>query len=234
MRRLLYVPIIHLEADLGSLAPAISARSAALCGPRRWKKHLETVRQYWQQVADYLEGLEARQVKIYQDGLPAGGELGRRVVTEGARRDSPNYRLILHLLEKGAELRKTEDYALLQQEYQRLARLASNPTLDREAQTDRDLGLGTEERDRYVALTIGETLKEGEIGLLFMGAYHRVLDYLPPDIAVERVKEPGKVRAYFQQLLKKGADTELERLARYLVLSPEPPKAGQKSRFPPL
>jgi len=72
-------------------------------------------------------------------------------------------------------------------------------------------------------------------GLLFMGAYHRVLDYLPADIAVERVKEPEKVRAYFQQLLKKGADTELERLARYLVSPPgragSSPGQGSPSHF---
>ena len=39
-------------------------------------------------------------------------------------------------------------------------------------------------RDRYIARRINETLREGETGLLFMGAIHRTSEMLPPDIRI--------------------------------------------------
>jgi len=39
-------------------------------------------------------------------------------------------------------------------------------------------------RDEYIAQRIASTLEEREIGLLFIGALHRVVERLPKDIQV--------------------------------------------------
>jgi len=222
MRKLLYVPIIHGESDLGSLGPAIDRTSASLVGHKRWAEHKQTISRFWQSVADYLLSLDAAGLKIYQDGLVADGELGMRVVEEAARRGSRNHQIILSLMEKGAEIRRTEDASLLLQEHQSLSRLASGQppemtSIDLKGQSERLAA----ERDRFIAKTIDESLGEGETAVLFIGAYHSVLSYLAPDIVVQQVKEVEKVRAYFRQLLSRRDEARLKQLAHYLT-SPIP------------
>ena len=51
MRRLLYVPIVHDEAGLGSVGTALACKRAALSGERRWALHKETVRKSRESVA---------------------------------------------------------------------------------------------------------------------------------------------------------------------------------------
>lgn len=221
MRKLLYVPVIHTESDLGSVAFVIDRRSASLWGEKRWARHKATVSEFWQRIADYLNHIEATNLKIYQDGLLAGGDLGRRIVEEGARRGSKNYEIILDLMKRGAEIRTTEDVALLKEEYERISRLtqAKSPTqrtpayMGYESHKDRL----TNERDKFVAKAINETLGEGEVGILFMGAYHDVISHLARDIVVEQLKEQEKVKAYFKELMHGRHEEEFERLAEYLA-----------------
>ncbi|MBI2871847.1 MAG: hypothetical protein HYY00_01485 [Chloroflexi bacterium] len=206
MRRLLYVPIIHDEADLGSAGKALREKSAALSGEWRWTLHQETVGGFWDEVAAYLRSFAPHRLKVYQDGLAADGEMGRRIVEEAARRGSRNYRLVLDMLHRGAELRKTEDPTLLLLERESILR----PSPDSER-----LGL-MHQRDGFIAETIGATLKEGEVGVLFIGASHDVASRLAPDISVEMVKDPEQVQVYFNELLRGREDSELEKLARYM------------------
>jgi len=221
MRKLLYVPIIHTEADLGSAASWIDRRSASICGDKRWARHKATVSEFWQRVADYLNHIEATNLRIYQDGLLASGDLGRKIVEEAARRGSKNYEIVLDLMKRGAEIRTTEDAALLKQEYEHISRLtqaksSAHGTLaykQYESYKDRL----TDERDRFVASTINETLGEGEIGILFMGAYHDVISHLALDIVVEQFKEQDKVKAYFEELVQGGNEDRFDRLAEYLA-----------------
>jgi len=221
MRRLLYVPIIHMESDLGSAASAIGSKSAALCGEERWAKHKETVAKFWENLAAYFESLNATEMKIYQDGLPADGELGRRIIEEGARKGSKNHELILNLMKNGAEIRKTEDVAFLKEEYECITKLAQAKSIFKRAPAYAAYKLRTdhltEERDKFVAKAIGETLKEGETGVLFMGSYHNVLPYLPEDIVVEQVKDREKINAYFKELASRGDGRGFEQLAEYVA-----------------
>lgn len=221
MRRLLYVPIIHTASDLGSMAPSIERGTVSLLGERRWASHKAVVAKFWQVMAAYLAGLEATNLKIYQDGLSAGGELGRRIVTAGAERGSDNYGIILDLIGRGAEVRATEDSSLLREEYGYLSRLAQQGSPKRTMLAHKAYESSkerlTRQRDKHVAATINATLKEGEVGLLFMGAYHNVLPYLAEDIIVEQLKEQEKVQAYFKGLLEGAPEGELEALASYLV-----------------
>ena len=42
-----------------------------------------------------------------------------------------------------------------------------------------------QKRDQFVANRVGQTLKAGEVGVLFMGMLHQIDKYLPKDIGVE-------------------------------------------------
>lgn len=224
MRRLIHVPIVHDEADLGMAGPALLAETARLAGTGRWTAHTETLGRYWAQVAVFLHSLDARQLKLYQDGLPVGGSVGRAIVEEAARRGSRNYQLLLDLIGRGAELRITEDPALLWRERDRLARETSTtqpgsgwPGEHRAVPDPEARGRLLRERDEFIARTVDATLKEGEVGILFLGAEHQASARLAPDIAVEPLKDPGLVRAYFQALFRPGHDRKLARLASDLA-----------------
>lgn len=222
MRQLLYIPIIHSSVDLGSAGAALGVQGAALAGERRWAVHQETVSKFWQSVAAYLRSLDPRCLKVYQDGLAAAGELGRRVVQEAAGRGSPNYRLVLELLDGGAELRQTEDPLLLTLERENiLAGLApgvtgqEGPAAQRyRRQRDRLM----EERDKFIAETIGATLRDGELGALFLGAYHEIASRLASDISVQMAKDPERVCLYLDELFLGHDDARLNELAHYLAL----------------
>ena len=219
MRRLLYIPILHAEADLGSLAPALRRQTIALVGEERWAKHKEVVAQFWQEVEDYLLSLEPTALRLYQDGLAAEGEAGLRVVEEAAKRGSPNFQLLLGLVRRGAALRKTEDPALLLQERQNLLRALQE---GKEEAGIRDLYRRQrdrlmEERDRFIAKTINETLREGEIGVLFLGAQHDVRAYLAPDIGIQEVKAREVVKAYFGSLLEGTQQGRWQALSHALI-----------------
>ena len=224
MRKLLYVPILHAEADLGSLAPAIVRHSIALCGQERWAEHQEVVKRFWQRVADYLLAQDPAILRIYQDGLAIEGEAGLKVVEEAARRGSPNYRLVLELARRGAIIRKTEDPALLMGERQNLlqavdtaeqnGRKAGSDSRERSYQQRRDQLMKA--RDKFIAETINQTLKDGETGVLFLGAYHDVHPYLASDIAVREAKQLDKLIAYLQALFEPRAE-RWQPLADYLA-----------------
>ena len=211
MRRLLYVPILHEEADFGSLGPALARASATLSGSQRWARHLETVRGFWESVAAYLDLFDAGQLRVYQDGLAAEGALGRRIVEEGASRCSQNYGLVLGLLRRGAQLRKTEDPALLLQERAYLTGAAPGVPSNEVRQ---EL---MERRDISIAQAINATLQEGEAGVLLIGAGHNVLPHLSRDICVELVKDPKKVVQYMREVLLGESSAELEDLASYVA-----------------
>lgn len=221
MRKLLYVPIIHDQADMGSAGAELARGSAAQWGQPRWAIHEATVCGFWKSIRVFLLSMDPWRLGIYQDGLAAEGEVGRRIVNEAARRGSKNYRLVQELLDKGAGLHRTEDPVLLWREHQNvIARVKQEPSEER-SRDSRDPLDGTdrllEERDRFIANAISSTLKPGEVGVLFIGAYHDVAGHLAADISVEMAKDREKVNAYFQELIQ-GRDEEiLKGLARYLT-----------------
>ncbi|MEW6034246.1 MAG: hypothetical protein AB1603_05280 [Chloroflexota bacterium] len=227
MRRLLYIPIIHDQADLGSEGAALSQGSVVLAGQRRWTSHQELVARFWDSLASYLGELEPGRVKVYQDGLAAGGQMGRRVVEEAARRGSKNYQLVLELLDKGAEIRKTEDPGLLLQEQQNIQESVARKSEWEERHSAEQYRLRTGRlmaaRDRFIAGSINTTLREGEVGVLFIGAGHNVAPHLSSDIQVETVRDRKKVQAYLEELFLGQDDRKLEELRRYLSSPPSAP-----------
>ena len=206
---------------MGSLASALDQSTAALCGEERWERHKATAAKFWQMVSDYLETLDAKKLKVYQDGFVSDGDLGKKIIEEGVRRGSKNYEIILNLLNKGAEIVSTEDMALLQEEYRYIRQImkAKTPSQRRLAYKEYESRKSqlTMERDSFIARAVNETLEDGEVGLLFIGAYHDVVPHLTKDIVVEQLKEREKVKAYFDELMYGSDERNFEHLTSCLT-----------------
>jgi hypothetical protein len=220
MRKLLYIPMIHTDPDLGSAAVSLNRRSVDICGRARWLRHKEIVAGYWDMIRAHFSEMDGHGLVIYQDGLMADGDLGRRIIEEGAGRGSPNHQIVLDLIQRGAIIRKTEDVELLKREFDRILQLAGG---DPGAEESIGLQHRTEgirllaERDRFIAKTINQTLKEEETGVLFIGAFHNVIAELEDDIDISEVKNHKAVKAYFETVLAGADDDAFEQLASYMV-----------------
>jgi hypothetical protein len=175
-RRLLIVPIVHTEAELGSEGHAHREGYVARHGEHRWAEREAAIERYWLVVRESVLDLPIAlsQVKVYQDSLPDGPETDR-LIEDIANHGSPNHRLLLLLKSRGATVVGTESLALLLEEYQAIKEFRASPEMLRRS---------LEARDRYIANRIGETLGPGEIGILFIGAAHDVARFCDPTIRV--------------------------------------------------
>jgi hypothetical protein len=197
MRRLIYVPIIHNEADLGSLAEGIEERTKAVIGSANWQKHKEEVNLYWQKIYDYWDKKYIPGLKIFQDGMPVDGEVGADIVKSLANSGSMNYKIVEQLMSKGAELIRTEDPELLKEEYFLTRELTKSESaassLDFLSRYKWRKDKLLKARDAYIVKRIGESLKDGETGVCFLGASHQIVSRLPKDIEVITLKYSEKV-----------------------------------------
>ena len=200
MRTLIYVPIIHTSADLGSLAEDVTKRGIMDLGSEIWSRHEETVLSFWDVIIKYFDSIEVSGFKLYQDGMPAEGEVGQRIVDEVVKSGSKNYEVIANLIHRGAILVKTEDVDLVKEEHNMLLRITRAKTV-----VNKFMGLIRyklakdnllNKRDEFIAGKIDETLKEGETGIIFIGAYHNIKQKLPEDIQIREIKDVDKVREY--------------------------------------
>ena len=185
-RTLVYIPIIHTAADMGTLAPSIRGKKLSLLGRQGLAHNAAAVEKIWQEI----EGVASRlpvvpgTVRIYQDGLPICPH-EQEIVTELAGSGSRNHKLLLQLESRGARVMGTESPELLVEEYQ-LARaaLASGAALADGSQQRQLCDTVLEKRDRFIADRINVTLGDGETGILFIGLLHSLSQFLDPDIRV--------------------------------------------------
>lgn len=222
MRELIYIPVIHTSADLGSLAGDVTKRGIADLGEDVWKEHQRTVEGLWDAISHYFDSIDVSGMKIYQDGMVADGEVGQKIVEEGIKSGSKNYEIISKLLQKGAILIKTEVFKLVKKERDRLLAITQAKTITQKIIAfiryklikNRLLN----ERDNYIAKRIDETLNNGAAGIIFIGAYHNIKERLPKDIQITEIKDVNKVRGY-QRLLPfyNKNRKQFEELSRYLV-----------------
>jgi len=222
MRTLIYVPVIHTSADLGSIAQHVAKRGIADLGQELWEKHKRTVKGFWNAVSDYFDSIDVNGMKIYQDGMVADDEVGKKIVEDTAKAGSKNYELVSRLLERGAVLVKTEDFKLVKQEYDRLLAITQAKSIIRKIiafiryKVVKDVLLN--KRDAFIAKRIDETLESDEKGILFIGAFHKIKKRFPKSIQVAEIKDTDKVRKY-QRLLpfhnKYGK--QLDELGRYVA-----------------
>ena len=223
MKKLIYVPIIHMSADLGSIAKIVDKKGVAGFGEEFWSRHKKTVSGFWDSIIKYFADLEVKDFKIYQDGLVVGGEVGQKIVEEGVKSGSKNYEVINDLLKKGAVLVQTEDFPLVKKERDRIVKISKAKTITGKLiaylmyKLTKDRLL--EKRDNYITKRIDETLEHGgEKGILFLGAYHNIIPELSKKVQITEVKEAKKVRDYQRLLLSfRRNKEEFEELAKYLV-----------------
>ncbi len=222
MRTLIYVPVIHTSADLGSLAKDVTKRGIADIGEDVWEKHKAAVENFWDVISDYFNSIDVSGMKVYQDGMVADGEVGLRIVEEGAKSGSRNYELVARLLKKGAILVKTEDFKLVKEELDRLVALTQAKSISRKLIAFIKYKLAKDrlldKRDKFIAKRIEETLSRGQKGIIFIGAYHNIKNRLSKCFQIIKTKDMEKVREYQRLLPFYNKQRErFEELCRYLI-----------------
>ncbi|MGP8258610.1 MAG: hypothetical protein ACLQM6_01505 [Acidobacteriaceae bacterium] len=185
-RKLLYIPIIHTAADMGTLGASIRGKKLSTLGRQGLTRNAAVVEKMWEKIERVVAHLPLDQgtARLYQDGLPVCGH-ERAIVSELAGAGSRNHRLLLELEARGATLMGTESPELLVQEYQlATAAFAADAAVrtDKRQQILRDTLL--EKRDRFVADRINKTLGAGESGILFLGLLHEAAIFLDSNIDV--------------------------------------------------
>lgn len=191
MRKLIIIRIVHTPFDMGSAKDGLMRDGIAKMGRQRFEENLKKIEKFWGEVDKEVESLdvEPKKFHIYQDGLPVAGELGERIVRETASRGSRNYQIVQKLMDRGAMIEATESPDLLRQEYGYIKALLDAGTEEEkkkaEARYDQVKDRLLDERDAFIARSIDSTLKDGETGLLFIGASHNVLPKVPKDIEVK-------------------------------------------------
>ena len=227
MKTLIYIPIIHTSADLGSVAEAINKRGIKGMGETVWEEHKQVVNEYWEVISRYFDLIDADGMKIYQDGMVVEGEVGQTIVEESAKLGSKNYIIVSKLLKKGAVLVKTEDFKLVKEERDRIVAIvqakSNNQKLAAALKYKLIKNKLLHERDAFIVKRIEETLKEGERGIIFIGAYHSVKEKLSKNIRIIEIKDTQKVSEYQKLLPFYHKNKErIKELENYLVSEIEP------------
>jgi len=229
MRKLIYVPIIHMSADMGSIAKQADKRGIAGFGEEFWKGHRETISGFWDVISDYFDYIDMdtrnrKKMKIYQDGMIAEREVAQRIVEEGIKSGSKNYELVLRLLKRGAVLVKTEEFKMVKEELDRLLAITKAKSTSKKLIAFIKYRLIKNKllskRDEFISRRIDKTLKDDETGILFLGAYHNIKKRLPKDIQIIEVKDREKVMEYQKLVPFYNKNKErFEELSRYLILT---------------
>jgi hypothetical protein len=189
-RKLIYIPIIHGEADMGALKESVHRAALEKLGENGWKRKLNFVDELWNEIERVIDEfpLSYDKVRIYQDGLPLCG-IEEAIVTDLAKTGSRNHLLLLGLMRKGATIMGTESTELLIEEYNLVKRIlaeevSSTAAIDKALHENFSDAL-LKRRDQYIADRINTTLCTGETGILFLGMLHSLDNLLDKDIKVQ-------------------------------------------------
>ena len=177
MTRLIYVPVVHSIAEMGSAGKAYQAAFVARYGERKLEERTAEFDAIWRAIGEGIRSLrlDLRRVNLYQDSLPVCGH-ERALVHEMAIQGSRNHQLLEALADSGAALIGTESPSLLLDEYK---------LVQSSERTDAEEARLLDARDHFIASRIDETLGEGMTGILFIGALHHVAKHIPKRIAIE-------------------------------------------------
>lgn len=189
VRNLVYVPIVHTEKDMGTLASQMKDSFVSEFGADRWQEHWEAIHEMWDGLKIKIQQLKLdySKLRLYQDGLPLCG-FEEKIVRDLAGRGSKNHVLLIWLMEQGASIEGTEDPNLLIQEYSYIKKILSATAEAERVSAVKEYESAAKEllikRDQFIGKRIDETLKPGETGLLFLGMLHSVDEILAKDITV--------------------------------------------------
>jgi hypothetical protein len=170
-RKLYFVPLIYSEMEASA-------------------EYLEKFNRYWDQVEKQLSELELKlgfASKIYHELIPARAEDGIKTLKE---LNESSCRIVENSIGKGAQLEATEEMDLLT-EFMDWGRclaigLQNQKTFSKVYESYIEAG---KKRNEYIAKHIDETLKVGEVGILFMREGHQV--QFPHDVRVFYVAPPA-------------------------------------------
>ena len=109
MAHLLYVPVVHGSAEMGSAASGYQAAFIARFGEQKWRERCDEYNAIWRAIQDGIDqriqqrGVTLQRVKLYQDSLPVCGHEAA-LVTQLAEQGSENHKLLGVLMQRGAVL----------------------------------------------------------------------------------------------------------------------------------
>lgn len=183
MRELIYVPIVHNFADMGQK-----------------KDILPGVDRFWDVVEEELAKLDLNYkiLRIYNDSV-SPERLKSGFWKNLSKKGSRNFRLVERYIDRGAILEGAEEDILLYFPYSFIKLFARTRWETDFIYEIRKKLLTTfyknfwflwswdsnvKYRDVMIAKNIDASLKEGEVGLLLIGALHNPLKYLSPNIKV--------------------------------------------------
>lgn len=185
------IRIVHTSADMGSMSEGLIKEGIAKLGREKWIENQRKIENFWNDVEKEINSLnlDYSRTRIYQDGLPCGGELGLKIVRETADKGSKNYQIVSRLIDRGATIEATESPDLLRKEYEHIKAIVNSKKPEEKAVAVQEYEQIKDElmqdRDTFIAKMISTSLKNDETGLLFIGAAHNVIPKLAADIEVK-------------------------------------------------
>jgi len=186
LRKLIYFPIIHTQADMGAFKESVKSAVLMKLGRRGWQRRVNIIDEFWDKVERAIDGLSLplERVRVYQDGLPVSGKEAD-IVRDLARSGSRNHILLLRLMDRHATVMGTESPELLLEEYDQVKKVLEKGEEPRRRKASQDSSRSLlERRDRFIAGRINSTLAVGEVGVVFLGMLHSLEPWLDKDIEV--------------------------------------------------
>lgn len=213
-RKLLIIPIFHTAAEMGTVREMLEKVSERLVGVETWSRHKKNLLEFWnlveKLVLEKTKDIDISKVKLYQDGQVINGAIGVKTIEEIASRGSKNHQILLKLIDRGARIMKTESFELLKEEYKYIKAIllakSAREALEARLAYKKRKDLLLKERDKYIARNIIKTLAENELGILFIGAVHRVEQELPKDFEIEYL-EDERLKVLIVEIMKVIAKT---------------------------
>jgi len=230
LRRLIYVPVVHSAMEVYGKAVSEEIKNLSLNTDPLWdliEKELEEL------------NLDYSKVHLYQDSLPdlSDAQLIYDGVLQLAEDGSRNFQVLLKLFRKGGTLEGTESAGIWEKFFRierNLRPMISEPRLVWElrkimvicqykfsGEIPFSVGNSYESvmeyfvdlRDRYIGKKISQTLRDGETGILFIGARHSANKYLADDIEVKVLDKVGDwITENMEKFLKNGNARKIQEI----------------------
>jgi hypothetical protein len=145
-------------------------------------------KEFWDYVDDRLRSLRSVQ-RLYYDSLTkkAEDEEQQKEALEFIKKNHKHcYDLVRKFVEAGAKLEPTEDPLLVQEALAWISMINDDKNLD--LGTQEMLAKNMIDRDKYIAERISESLKDREIGILFLAPGRQTVERIPPGIRVIKIQ----------------------------------------------
>ena len=191
MRKLVAVRIVHAPSDMGSASAGLEKAGISTLGRQRWQENQKKIESFWLELEKEVEdlGLDVEKLRIYQDGLPCAGALGSESCGRRQPKAAGTTRLCKSSWTGALRLRRRKASICSGKS------TATSKPFWRPKRMKRDMGRKRDTiRSKISCWRSGiysspgqlmPLLKEGETGLLFIGASHNVLPKIAGDIEVK-------------------------------------------------